>query len=71
MDWSLVLELAADGGAFASTAIAMLCGYRAAHYTINDETLEGDLRRQSDYAVYAVIASALAAASFGIALMSI
>jgi hypothetical protein len=71
MDWMLVFELAADGGALASTAIAMLFGYRAAIFTINDDTLEGDLRRQADYAVYAVIASALGAASFGIALMSI
>jgi hypothetical protein len=71
MHWLLILEMAADGGALVSTAIAMLFGYRAATFTIKDDTLEADLQRQSVYAIYAVIASALATVSFAIALISI
>lgn len=71
MDWLLIIKIAADGGALASAAIAMFFGYRAATLTINEGMAEADLRRQSNYAIYAGIASALAAASFAVALLSI
>lgn len=71
MDWLLILNFAADCGALASTAIALLFGYRAVAFSFNERTVEPDLRRQSDYAIYAGIASALAAMSFAVALLSI
>ena len=71
MDWLLILTIAAQGGAVASTATAMLFGYRAATFTIDERTAEADMRRQSDYVSYTGAASALAAASFVAALLSI
>ncbi len=71
MDWWLFVEVAANVGALASTVIAILCGYRAATFAVSDETVEADLRRQSGYAIYAVVASAMATLSYAIALLSI
>lgn len=71
MDWLLVLDMASDCGALASSSVAMFFGYRAAIFTIADDTVESDLRRQSDYAIYAAVVSAAAAASFAIALLSV
>jgi hypothetical protein len=71
MDWLLVFDLASDGVALVFAMLAVLFGYRAATFTVSDDTLEADLIRQSDYAICAAVVSALAAASFGIALLSI
>jgi hypothetical protein len=71
VDWLLVWDIAADGGALASTAIAMLFGYRALTISIKEETIEADLQRQSDCATYAGVAGALAAVSFGVGLIAL
>lgn len=71
MDWLLVFDMASDGVALASATIALLFGYRAATLTVGEDTPEADLSRQSDYAIYAAVVSALAAASFGMALLSV
>lgn len=71
MDWLLVLDVAADGGALVSTAIAMLFGYRTVTVRIDNETLTADLQRQLDCATYTGIAGTVAAVAFCVGLMTL
>ena len=71
MDWLLILSIAADSGALASTGIAIFFGIRAATFPEADEASVGYLQRQSDYAIYAAASGAIAAAAFAAGLVAL
>ncbi len=69
MNWLLILDVAANGGALASTAIAVLFGYRTVTVRSEGDPPKAELERQLDCATYTGISATVAAVAFCVGLM--